>query len=321
MASLDLTVAVVGAGEIGLGMAAVLADAGATVCVAEPSAPVRDAAAGRLRDYQVEMEQAGLDRRGNGDIRLVPSVGGLPTSVDLAIEAGPEDLAVKRAVFRDLRDRLGPRTPIASTSSAITVSQILSEPSARRHCLVAHPANPPTLIRVVECVPAPETDPEMVAQVIAWLEAAGFAPVPLGREVEGFALNRLQSALLREAYRLVEAGVVDVAGADRLVADGLGPRWALSGPFETADLNTPGGIAAHVRRMGPAYARIGQENGERGLPWSDDLVATVVAERRAILPEESLPARVRWRRQALARLLRTRRDALALWRGGAAKDG
>ncbi|MGI9420287.1 MAG: 3-hydroxyacyl-CoA dehydrogenase NAD-binding domain-containing protein [Geminicoccaceae bacterium] len=307
-------IAVVGGGEIGLGMATVFADAGACVSIADPDMDVRKSMPERARAYRIEMAEAGLlqDCPG-GRIDVAAVLEDLPARVDLAIEAGPEDLGVKRSIFSALHTQPGEACPLVTTSSAITVSEIVEAPVARKNCLVAHPANPPTLIRVVECVPAPETDPAVAARVAELLSWAGFAPVSLAREIEGFALNRLQSALLREAYRLVEAGVIDVAGVDRLVSEGLGPRWALSGPFETADLNTPGGILGHARRMGPAYARIGKENGGSGLPWSDALIAEVARQRRAALPETALPARVTWRRRALARLLKTRSDGLAFW--------
>jgi 3-hydroxyacyl-CoA dehydrogenase len=317
-----LSVIVAGGGEIGLAMAAVFSDAGASVWLSDPDAGVRSGAQDRLRAFQTEMEEAGLAAgRSTGSVDVVASLEAAPKDVDLAVEAGPERLDAKRALFASLRAHIGNDTPIATTSSAITVSHIVEDPQERRNCLVAHPANPPTLIRIVECVPAPETDPVVVEKVTEMLTRSGFSAVRLSREVEGFALNRLQSALLREAYRLVEAGVVDVEGADRLVSEGLGPRWALSGPFETAELNTPGGIAAHARRMGPAYARIGQENGEKGLPWPEDLVAEVSRQRRAVLTESDLPARVRWRRRALARLLVARRAAIALWQHGGRNDG
>ena len=125
-------------------------------------------------------------------------------------------------------------------------------------------------------------------------------------EIEGFVLNRLQGAVLREAYRLVQDGVIDVAGLDRVMRLGLGPRWALSGPFETAELNTPGGIRAHAARMGPAYRAIGQSRGEVGCDWPDDLIASVDAQRRAVIAVQDLPDRVAWRAQAVARLVALR---------------
>lgn len=309
MTSISVCITVLGGGPIGLAMAAVFADAGASVVVVEPDGPARTSAGERLRAYRSEMQVAGLLRgRLAEEIALYESLTETRRRADLVIEAGPEDLPLKRKMFGEVRAHLGQDVPIATTSSAMTISQVIANPDDRRAAMVAHPANPPTLIRIVECVPAMQTEPDIVESVTGLLNWAGFSPIRIGREVEGFALNRLQSALLREAYRLVEAGVVDVNSADRLVSEALGPRWALSGPFETADLNTAGGIAEHVRRLGPAYARIGLENGERGLPWSEELVADVVAQRDAALPADRRHARVEWRRRALAALIARKRE-------------
>ena len=125
-------------------------------------------------------------------------------------------------------------------------------------------------------------------------------PVRVGREVEGFVFNRLQGALLREAYCLVRDGVATVADIDLVVRDGLGLRWAAIGPFETADLNTRGGIAAHASRMGPAYARMGAERGQDD-PWTPELVAEVTAQRRAELDLADWGNRGAWRDRMLMR--------------------
>ena len=97
----------------------------------------------------------------------------------------------------------------------------------------------------------------------------------------------------------------DVAGIDKVMRLGLGPRWALSGPFETAELNTPGGIRAHAARLGPAYKRMGESRGET-VEWSVALVDRVEQERRAICPAEDLPKRAAWRAGAVAQLVALR---------------
>jgi 3-hydroxyacyl-CoA dehydrogenase len=94
-----------------------------------------------------------------------------------------------------------------------------------------------------------------------------------------------------------------VEDVDRVVRDGLGRRWAHIGPFEMADLNTRGGIAAHAERMGPSYARMGAERGQND-PWTPELVAQVERERRALLPAEDWGARVAWRGRALMAALK-----------------
>lgn len=301
-------VVILGAGSIGLSFAAVFADAGAMVTLAEPDAARRDAVPQGLAVQRDAIGLAGLAFGGDGTVTAVPEAGDAPAAADLVIECGPERLEAKQAIFAGLLAVAGPATVLATASSAIPISRIVPDPVAQRRCLVAHPVNPPAVLRMIELVPGPHTDPATVDRAAALFGRAGFAAVRLGHEVEGFVLNRLQGAVLREAYRLVDEGVTDVAGIETVMRRGLGPRWALSGPFETAELNTPGGIRAHAARMGPAYARMGAERGET-VDWRDDLVARVEAERRAMLPADRLPDRAAWRARAVARLVAAR-DAL-----------
>jgi 3-hydroxyacyl-CoA dehydrogenase len=129
--------------------------------------------------------------------------------------------------------------------------------------------------------------------------------VALKKEVPGFVFNRLQGALLREAYCLVRDGVADVEDIDAIVRDGLGLRWAVVGPFETADLNRRGGIVAHAEIMGAAYAAMGAERGQHD-PWTPELVAIVAAQCRDRLPLDQWEERVRWRDRQIMNVLASR---------------
>jgi 3-hydroxyacyl-CoA dehydrogenase len=298
-------VVILGAGAIGLSFAAVFEDAGAAVTLAEPDAARREAVPQGLAVQRDAIALAGLTRNGGGSVTVAPSADAAVGAADLVIECGPENVEAKRAIFAGLLALAGPGTVLATASSAITMSRIVENEAQQARCLVAHPINPPAVLRVVELVPAPGTLHETMARAEALFVAAGFAAVKLGHEIEGFVLNRLQGAILREAYRLVDEGVTDVAGIEAGVRLGLGPRWAFSGPFETAELNTPGGIVAHAARMGPAYKRMGEARGET-VDWRPDLVARVAAERRAVLREDRIPARAAWRARAVARLVAAR---------------
>jgi len=300
----DAPILILGAGAIGCAFAAAFRAAGGDVTLADPAPEARAAAEEAVARHLAAIRRAALPvAEPVGALLLAERPEGAPA---LVIECGPERLEAKAEIFAGLLSDMPAETVLATASSAIPISSILPEPDAQARCLVAHPANPPSLIRVIELVPGPGTRPGTVDRAEALFAGAGFAPVRLGAEVPAFVFNRLQAALLREAYRLVDEGVVSVAGLDRLVRDGLGPRWALSGPFETADLNTAGGIRGHAERMGPAYAAIGAARGEHAPAWSPELVARVEAERRALLPEEALPARRAWRETALADLLAAR---------------
>jgi L-gulonate 3-dehydrogenase len=297
-------VVILGAGSIGLSFAAAFADAGAQVTLVDPDPSRRAAAPDGLALQREAIALAELTRDAGGQVTVAASAEAVQ-GADLVLECGPENLDTKRAIFADLLATAGPDTILATASSAITMSRIVPDEAWQARCLVAHPINPPAVLRVVELVPAPGTLPATVTRAEALFAAAGFAAVRLGHEIEGFVLNRLQGAILREAYRLVDEGVTDVAGIEAGVRLGLGPRWAFSGPFETAELNTPGGIVAHAARMGPAYKRMGESRGET-VDWRPDLVARVAAERRAVLPEQEIPARAAWRARAVARLVAVR---------------
>ena len=302
-------VAIVGAGTIGIGWAVALSRGGLDVALhdldeQQLGRAMRDVAA-RLADLEsFDL----LDEPADMILARVAAVRDLATAVagaDHVQECAPETVELKRQLLGELDALTPPETILASSSSAITASAMASELPGRARCLVVHPGNPPYLLPVVEVVPAPFTAEDVVERTHALLERAGLSPVRVRVELEGFVFNRLQGAMLREAYALVRDGVASVADIDRIVSDGLGRRWSVIGPFETVDLNVRGGIAAHAQRMGPAYARMGAERGDRST-WTDELVARVAAERRAVLPLDRWDERVEWRDRALMRLAQAR---------------
>ncbi len=308
-------VVVIGAGPIGVAFAAAFVAAGRDVVIVEPEATARSAVANAVAHHDAMLRRAGHPvARTPGYLRVVETLSRERpefSEAALAVECGPERAAVKSGIFAELLAALPEDAVLATASSSLPISEIVSDPAEQRRCLVAHPGNPPSLIRVVEIVPGPHTEDGTVRASVEAFRQAAFVPVVLRREVPAFVFNRLQSALLREAYRLVAEDVIDVDGLDRLVRDGLGPRWALGGPFETADLNTAGGVRGHAERLGPTYAAIGAARGETEPAWSVELVDTVEAQRRAVLPEADLPARRVWREHALADLLAARGRILA----------
>jgi L-gulonate 3-dehydrogenase len=304
----DRDVTILGAGSIGLSFAAVFADAGFSVTICDPDPARRAQAEAGLAVQRDAIALAGLQRGEAGQVAIAADGDLVLGKAALVIECGPEDLEIKRAIFADLLARCPADTVLVTASSAITMSQILPATVNQRRCLVAHPVNPPAVLRMIELCPAPGTEAEAMHTATQIFVDAGFEAVRLGHEIEGFVLNRLQGAVLREAYRLVDEGVTDVAGIEVVMRLGLGPRWAFSGPFETAELNTPGGIRAHAARMGPAYARMGAARGET-VDWHAGLIDAVEAQRRAEIAADRLPARAAWRARAVARLVAAR-DAL-----------
>lgn len=305
-------VAVVGAGSIGVAFALVFTRASHAVRLFDPDADARGRADETFRARAADLSAAGLlDETPDlpaSRLSLHASLAEAVADVTLVVECAPERMEVKQAIFAEL-DRLAPPDAVlASASSALPASRYTAGLAGRARCLVAHPGNPPYLIPAVEIVPTPFTETAAADRAAALFAGAGMRPVRVKKEVEGFVFNRLQGALLREAYCLVRDGVASVEDIDTVVRDGLGPRWSLIGPFETVDLNTRGGIASHAQKMGPAYERMGAERGQHD-PWTADLVEKVAGERRSALPLEQWEDRVAWRDRALMELIAHRRKS------------
>lgn len=174
-------------------------------------------------------------------------------------ECIPEQLGMKRELFAQLSAITRKDAVLASSTSALKPSDIAELCDAKIRMLVGHPANPPFLLPVIEVVPSNYTAKKFVDRAIDLYARAALKPVLVGREVEGFVFNRLQGALLREAYCLVRDGVAAVADIDEIVRLGLGRRWSVIGPFETVDLNTRGGIEAEARESERRYREMQME--------------------------------------------------------------
>jgi L-gulonate 3-dehydrogenase len=304
-------IAIIGAGTIGIGWAVALSRGGLTVALHDPDAEQLARALGDVAARLADLDGFELLDEPQAEIRArVTAFSDLGSALEGAVyvqECAPERLELKQQLLRTLDELTPPETILASSSSAITASAMAADLPGRARCLVVHPGNPPYLLPVVELVPAPFTDEAVVERAYALLEGAGLSPVRVRVELEGFVFNRLQGAMLREAYALVRDGVASVEDIDRIVKDGLGRRYSVVGPFETSDLNVRGGISAHAERMGAAYGRMGDERGDHAR-WTPELVAQVNDERRALLPLEQWAERVAWRDRALMRLARARRE-------------
>jgi 3-hydroxyacyl-CoA dehydrogenase len=298
------SIAVVGAGLIGRAWAMVFARAGLQVRLWDKLPGVAEAAMGTIRDRLGDLRGAGLVAEAPEAIaaRIVPA-DTLADCVAGAVhvqENGPERIEPKRELFAEL-DRLCPREVVlASSTSGIPASEFTGNLPGRGRCLVAHPVNPPYLVPLVELVGAPWTDPAAVARARALMDRVGQVPVTAHKETRGFVLNRLQAALVAEAFRMVRDGVMSAEDVDRCVRDGLGLRWSFMGPFETIDLNAPGGVADYVERFGPLLRAITEEQTPYG--FDAETVERVAADRRAALELGRIEERSAWRDRRLMAL-------------------
>src|SRR5260370_41333302 len=299
-------IAIVGAGLIGRAWAIVFARAGREVSLYDPDPLVLPLALETIGVNLADLAESGLIADPAETIQRIALDKSLEAALHGALyvqENGPENLAIKQALFRELDRLADPGAVLASSSSALRASLFTEDLPGRARCLVAHPVNPPYLVPLVELSPAPWTSRDTVDRTRALMEAVGQVAVDLRREIPGFLLNRLQGALLGEAFRLVEQGYCGMADIDKTVKDGLGLRWSFMGPFETIDLNAPGGIADYIRRYGPAYHERAQSAGPPE-KWSAALTSRLGEERRQTLPAEQLGESAAGRdRRVLALLL------------------
>ncbi|EAR51118.1 3-hydroxybutyryl-CoA dehydrogenase [Oceanicola granulosus HTCC2516] len=299
-------VAIIGAGLIGQSWAIAFARGGCAVTLHDRDHAVADRALAVLPDALAALERMDLLGGETADAvgARIDAASDLADAVRGAIhvqENTPETLEVKRSVFAQLDDAADADAVIASSSSALLPSAFTDGLAGAARCLVAHPLNPPHLVPAVELVPGPQTSAETVARTRALMSSIGQSPIETSREVEGFVMNRLQGALLDEAFALVEQGLASPADIDTAMRDGLARRWTFLGPFETIDLNAPGGIGDFMDRYGPAYAAIGTQRPTRPR-WDGTLRERLV--QYASGQSSTHDARRAWRDRCLARLAR-----------------
>lgn len=303
------TVAIVGAGLIGRAWAIVFARSGFQVRLHDQVPAALDNCLGIIGERLQDLAEFGLisDTPDTILARIRPSAS-LAEAVDgvvLVQENVAEKLEVKREVFAEL-DRLAPPDAVlASSTSWLPASSFSEHVPGRARCLVGHPVNPPYLVPLVEIAPAPWTSPQTVARARDIYARAGQTPVTLKKEITGFLLNRVQSAVLSEVFALYRDGYADAEDLDRVLKDGLALRWSFMGPFETIDLNAPGGLVDYAARFGPTYREVAA--GAVAFDWDEATVAAADAERRSQLPLEDIEKRSAWRDRRLMALLAHKR--------------
>ena len=305
--------AIVGAGFIGRAWAISFARAGHEVALWDQDGEAPGKALAYIDSLLPELAKLDL-LNGNSTEQVRARMHGVASleealaGADYVQENTPEILEVKRAIYALLDQMAKPDAILASSTSALLPSRFTDHLAGRARCIVVHPLNPPYLIPAAEVVPAPWTDPAIVTRTAELLRAAGHAPIVMKRELDGFVMNRLQGALLEEAFRLVAGGHASVEDVDIGIREGLALRWSFMGPFETIDLNAPGGVRDYVERYESIYRRL-QPSMREHADWGGPVLKEIEAERRKRLPATGLQARQAWRDRNLMALAAHKRRA------------
>jgi L-gulonate 3-dehydrogenase len=295
-------VAVIGAGLVGAGWAIAFARAGLSVRLFDANVQTAEAALPWAANQLAALHRHGLIDEAPDVIAarlsIAPSLSAAIDGAAYAQESVLERVEVKRRLMCDIEAVADANVIVGSSSSGIKASDFACDLRISPRVLIAHPVNPPYLVPVVELVPSTQTSKETLDFADSLMRGIGQSVVHVRKEIEGFVLNRLQAALLREAWALQRDGVASCEDIDKTVRDGLGWRWSFMGPFETIDLNAPGGVADYARRLGPLYHSITRSRIDDG-PWDNELIARVESDRRQHLSIEELAARRDWRDEAL----------------------
>jgi 3-hydroxybutyryl-CoA dehydrogenase len=295
-------VGVVGTGLMGSGIAAVFAAAGRTVLLFDQDPKRLEEAKQKITEIGDEMREAGLTSLSRTEIlSQIKPLSNLSDlrAAEFILEAVPEVIEIKHALYRDLESVVEERTIFASNTSGFMPSKLSEFLVHPERFIVAHFWNPPHALPLVEVVPSPRTLPAVVERTLALLRAARAEPVLVEKEIPGFIGNRLQYAILREALAIVRSGAATPEAVDTVVKASLGRRYATVGPLETADLgglDTFFTIASHLMpelakdedvlelmRVRVEAGRTGLRSGEGFYPWPPERAEKVIKRRNADL--------------------------------------
>ena len=233
-------VAVLGLGTMGHGIAQTFAAAGYPVSCYDEELAARASLHERVRTNLLAFVEAGLIPQNHVEgtlSRLVIFDNEAEAVADAGFvtEAVKEDLAVKQELFERLESLVASDTILASNSSTFPISQSSARMQHPERALVTHWFNPPHLVPLVEVVPGPDTHEETTRTTMALLKGIGKQPLWLRKELPGFLVNRIQVAIQREVWDLLDQGVASADEIDDALRGSVGFRLAVVGPLEVHD--------------------------------------------------------------------------------------
>jgi 3-hydroxybutyryl-CoA dehydrogenase len=303
-------VGVVGTGLMGSGIAAVFAAAGHKVFLFDKDPKRLEEAIRKIAEVHEELHSVGLTSLSQVEmLSRITTVSDLADlrSAEFILEAVPEVIEIKHALYRELEAVLEDETILASNTSGLMPSRLAEALAHPERLLVAHFWNPPHAIPLVEVVPSPRTSKQVVERTINLLRQSRAQPVLVEKEIPGFIGNRLQYAVLREALAIVRSGAASAEAVDTVMKASLGRRYATVGPFETADLgglDTFLTIASHLMpelakdedvldlmRTRVAAGQTGLRSGQGFYAWPPERVQEVIRRRNADLLRRRLSDR------------------------------
>ena len=312
MTSTTRTIAVVGTGVIGASWTAYYLSRGFTVVAADPAEGAEDRLRTWVEQFWPALETLGLaDGASTANLRFTASIAEAVRDAEFVQENGPERLEVKRAMLAEIESTLAPTALIATSSSGLLISDVQEGMRHPERMVLGHPFNPPHLIPLVEVLGGRRTTDENVDRAIAFYDEIGKKPIRINKEMPGHVANRLQVALWREAFHLVQTGVASVKDIDTAIANGPGLRWALLGPFLNLHASGgDGGITHVLEHIGPAQREWARTLGE--YPETDDYIPVMAEGVEAELDGHDWDETLRTRDELLLQLLAAKKTRTQL---------
>lgn len=228
--------AILGTGTMGPGMGAVLARAGLQVALYDVNEAALERAKGTAEIANGVLDRLGVEDKGGGALTFESDLATAVKDVDIVVEAIPERLELKQKVFAELEGLIGDDTIIASNTSGIPITAMAADLKHPERVVGWHWSNPPQLIPMNEIIVGDKTSPEAVAATEQLTRDIGYIPVTLRKEVPGFVENRVLYAIMRECLALLDEGVVDADGLDKVVQWGIGYKLAVIPPIQLLDV-------------------------------------------------------------------------------------
>ncbi|KAF4625549.1 hypothetical protein G7Y89_g12618 [Cudoniella acicularis] len=307
------TIGVIGTGVIGSSWTALFLAKGLRVLVSDPAPGAKDKLAAYIKKEWPILERMGLTPGASQtNYEFVDDVANHLDRVDFVQENAPEQVAFKSKLFALIDQKAHRDMIIASSSSGIPSSQFIKDCKVNPgRILIGHPFNPPHLIPLVEVVPHAQTSSTSISTAIEFYRSLGKSPILVKKETPGFIANRLQAAIIAEAFSLVANGVASPQDVDAAITTGLGVRWALSGPYMTAVAGGGGGIDGFsnmMKKLGPAVEGWLGDMERHKFEFSDENVGALNESLKQWLEKEDLVALSERREEVLLELLRLKKE-------------
>ncbi len=300
----------IGAGTIGHSWATLFAAKGYNVTVYDVNQKILKTAMERVKFSVDFLAEKGLISKEDveevlNNINTTTDMKECVKEADYIQESVSENYDIKKEVFSEI-DKINDITIIASSTSGLLMTKIQKVTKKPERCIVAHPWNPPLLLKLVELVPGKETSEETTQITYNFMEKLDKIPVVVKKEVPGFIGNRLQGALWREALSLIDNGVASVEDIDRAVWAGPGARWGIMGPFLTIHLGGgPGGLKHQIENIQQAISDLYKSMDDwKFIPYHAAKKAIKQVEDLPIVNEKSFQELVKWRDDKLVKILK-----------------